>query len=62
MIFFRKKEEVIDPYTMEKCNNCNAVSKRKFREGDYVFKVMEKCSSCNIGQMMITQIFGEVLK
>ena len=62
MIFSRKKKEVIDPYTVEKCNACNVFTKRKFIEGDYVFKTMHKCTSCDKGQMMITKIFGEVVK
>jgi hypothetical protein len=62
MIFSRKKKEVIDPYTVEKCNACNVIAKRKFMEGDYVFKTMSKCTSCDKGQMMVTKIFGEVVK
>ncbi|TLX80831.1 MAG: hypothetical protein E6L05_00310 [Thaumarchaeota archaeon] len=58
MIFKRKKEEVITPYTLEQCNSCKAISKRKFTVGDYVFKNAETCSSCK-GQVSITKIFGE---
>lgn len=59
MKFKRKKIEIITPYTVEQCNSCNAISKRKFKEGDYVFKKTDTCSSCK-GQMLITKIFGEV--
>jgi hypothetical protein len=59
MKFKRKKEEIIIPYTVEQCNSCNAISKRKFKEGDYVFKKTNTCSSCK-GQMSIIKIFGEV--
>jgi hypothetical protein len=62
VIFSRKKKEIINPYTVEKCNSCNAITKRKFLEGDYVFKTMNKCTACNNGQMMIEKIFGEVVK
>jgi hypothetical protein len=62
MKFFKKKEEVLDPYTVEQCNSCNKTSKRKFQEGDYVFKITEKCISCGNGNMMIDKIFGEVSK
>jgi len=62
MIFSRKKKEIINPYTIEKCSSCNAMLKRKFLEGDYVFKTMNKCNSCNNGQMLISKIFGEVIK
>ncbi len=62
MMLFKKKEEVLDPYAVEQCNRCNKDSKRKFKEGDYIFKMTEKCPSCGNGQMMITKIFGEVSK
>jgi hypothetical protein len=62
MIFSRKKKEIIDPYTVEKCNSCNATTTRKFLVGDYVFKIMNKCTTCNNDQMRITKIFGEVVK
>jgi hypothetical protein len=62
MRFFKKKEEVLDPYTVEQCNSCDKTSKRQFKEGDHVFKMMEKCTSCGNGQMMIGKIFGETAK
>jgi hypothetical protein len=62
MIFSRKKQEIIDPYTVEKCTSCNVAKKRKFVEGDYIFKTTGKCSSCSNGQMSISKIFGEVIK
>ena len=60
MKFKRKKEEVIIPYTLEQCNSCNAISKRKFKEGDYVFKETDTCSSCKGHRVSIVKIFGEV--
>ena len=59
---FKKKEAEPDPYTIEQCNSCNTISKRKFKEGDYIFRTMEKCASCGNGQMMVSKIFGEVIK
>lgn len=61
-MIFRKKEEIVDPYTLERCNSCGSSKKRKFAQGDYVFKSTDKCSSCNNDQMMITKIFGEAVK
>ncbi len=62
MIFSRKKEETIDPYAVEQCNSCNATKKRKFIQGDYIFKEIGKCSSCNNGQITISKIYGESVK
>jgi hypothetical protein len=59
MIFFKKKDEVLHPYTIEQCADCKNMAKRKFKEGDFVFKISTKCYSCKTGQMMITKIFGE---
>ncbi|MGI0083315.1 MAG: hypothetical protein ACREAF_01275 [Nitrosopumilaceae archaeon] len=58
-MIFSKKKEIITAYSVEQCNSCNALSKRKFKEGDYVFKNTDACSSCK-GKMLITKIFGEV--
>ena len=58
---FKKKEKALDPFTVEQCNSCNNISKRKFREGDYVFKIVDKCTSCGSGQIMISKIFGEAV-
>ncbi len=62
MRLFKKKDEVLDPYTVEKCTSCNKVSKRKFVESDYVFKATGKCTACGTGQIIIDKIFGEVVK
>ncbi len=61
MKFFGKKEEILEPFTIEQCTVCNRTTKRKFRDGDYVFKMNEKCS-CGNGQMMTAKIFGEPIK
>ena len=58
-MIFSKKKEIITPYSVEQCNSCKAISKRKFKDGDYVFKNTDICSSCK-GQLLITKIFGEV--
>ena len=54
------KIEIVTAYTLQQCNSCNEQSKRKFSDGDYVFKEVSKCSSCN-GQIIIAKIFGESL-
>lgn len=61
-MIFRKKKEVLDPYSIEQCTSCNKSTKRRFKEGDHVFKTLEKCSACGTGQMIISKIFGESVK
>ena len=60
-MIFSKKEEIVIPYSIEECGSCRAISKRKFKEGDYIFKKTDQCSSCE-GQLSIVKIFGEVSK
>lgn len=62
MRLFKKKEEVLVPFTVEQCTACGKSSRRQFREGDHVFKVTEKCASCGSGQMMVAKVFGEAVK
>ena len=61
-MIFSQKKEIINPYTLEECNSCHAMTKRKFKDGDYVFKGTDKCGSCGADKMMVTKIFGEVIK
>ena len=60
-MIFSKKKEIVEPYSVEECGSCKAILKRKFKEGDYIFKSTDKCSSCN-GQMLVVKVFGEVFK
>jgi len=57
---FSKKDEQRTPYTAEKCDSCKKEIKRKFNEGDYIFKETTSCESCK-GQMRIEKIFGEIV-
>ncbi len=57
-MIFQKKEEIINPFSLEQCTSCKKMSKRKFKEGDYVFQT----STCSCGgESMIIKIFGESL-
>ena len=44
----------------EKCESCNMETKRKFKEGDYVFKETQSCESCK-GKLRIEKIYGEIV-
>ena len=54
------KNEIVTAYTIQQCSSCKEQSKQKFSDGDYVFKEISKCSSCN-GQIIVAKIFGESL-
>ena len=59
-MIFSKKEDVRTPYTVEECDSCHKDIKRKFKDGDYVFKETSQCSSCD-GKLRISKIFGELV-
>ena len=59
MIF--SKDEIVLPYTVEKCPKCEKFHKRDFSEGDILFTVSSKCNFCD-GITTIDKIFGTVLK
>ena len=54
------KNEIVTAYTIQQCNSCKEESKQKFSDGDYVFKEISKCFSCD-GQIIVAKIFGESL-
>ncbi|MDH5463201.1 MAG: hypothetical protein OEY17_05640 [Nitrosopumilus sp.] len=57
---FSKKKKVVMAFTVEKCTKCNAVKKRAFSDGDALFAMSSKCTSC--GEITsIEKIFGESL-
>ena len=53
------KEKTIVAYTVEKCKMCDLETKRKFKEGDFLFAETSKCNSCD-GIIVIEKIFGEI--
>ena len=55
------KEKTIVAYTIEKCNLCGLETKRKFKEGDFLFAETSKCNSC-VGLLAIEKIFGESIE
>ena len=61
MKFSKKDDDIREPYTLEECQSCQTQSKRKFKEGDYLFKESSDCKSCQ-GKLIIVKIFGESIK
>jgi len=58
MIFSKKK--ITTAYTVEQCVKCGTLRKRKFHNGDILFKESLKCNSCD-GFTRIEKIFGETV-
>ncbi len=57
-MIFSKKEKPLVAYTLEKCPSCGKESKRKFKEGDFLFAESSQCDKCKT-PMNIEKIFGE---
>ena len=55
-----EKKKIINCYTVDECTNCNNSSQRKFKLGDYLFKQVSACKSCD-GKVIVTKIFGETM-
>jgi len=59
MIF--SKEKITTPYTVEKCPSCQSITKRKFKDGDYLYAESSQCKSCD-NKIRIEKIFGETIE
>ena len=57
---FSKKKTTIS-YTIEQCEKCQSIRKRKFTNGDILFAESSNCSSCD-GKTFIEKIFGESIE
>ena len=55
------KKKIIIAYTIEQCEKCQSIRKRKFTNGDILFAESSKCSSCD-GRTFIEKIFGESIE
>lgn len=59
-MFFRKKKEVKpEIFTEESCQACGEKSRRKFEDGDYVFKPATACKNCSSPNTIISAVYGE---
>ena len=55
------KEKPVVAFTEEKCKSCGFEKKRKYKDGDYLFKEISNCESCK-GMMQIQKIYGELIE
>jgi len=55
------KKKIIIAYTVEKCQKCGMLRKRKFVDGDILFAESSNCTSCD-GMTSIEKIFGETIE
>ena len=57
----RKQTDIV--YSIIKCSKCDHNDKRKFEDGDFVYKIIGECnkSSCE-GKQSINMIYAEKLE
>jgi hypothetical protein len=59
-LFFKKKKEIRpEIFTEEVCQACGEKSRRRFEDGDYVFKPASACKNCSSSNTIIGAIYGE---
>ena len=63
MLLFGSKKKEVKPeiFTEETCQSCDEKSRRRFEEGDYVYKNSgtANCKKCSSSNVMISAIYGE---
>ncbi|NND86968.1 MAG: hypothetical protein HKM23_06580 [Nitrosopumilus sp.] len=52
------KKKITTAYSVEKCQKCETIRKRRFQDGDILFGKTSKCNSCD-GLTRIEKIFAE---
>jgi hypothetical protein len=58
-MWFKKKKKVIPTvYTEEMCHICGEKWRRKFEDGDYIYKPGSNCKKCHKTAMIIA-VYGE---
>ena len=56
MMFAKKK--ITTPHTMEMCQGCGMLKKRRYARDDVLFAEKGRCDSCG-GTILVEMIFGE---
>jgi hypothetical protein len=59
VLFGKKKEVKPDIYSEDTCQSCGEKMRRRFEEGDYVFKAGKQCKKCSSSDTMVTAVYGE---
>lgn len=60
MILFGKKKEVTpEIYSEDTCQSCGEKTRRRFEEGDYVYKTGAQCKKCLSSDTLVTAVYGE---
>lgn len=59
MLFRKKKEVKPEIYSEDTCQSCGEKTRRRFEEGDYVYKAGAQCKNCSSSDTLVTAVYGE---
>jgi ribosomal protein L37AE/L43A len=59
MLFSKKKEIKPEIYSEDTCQSCGQKARRRFEEGDYVYRSGVQCKKCSSSNTLVTAIYGE---
>lgn len=59
MLFRKKKEVKPEIYSEDTCQSCGEKTRRRFEEGDYVYKPGAQCKKCSSSDTLVTAVYGE---
>jgi ribosomal protein L37AE/L43A len=59
MLFSKKKEIKPEIYSEDTCQSCGQKARRRFGEGDYVYRSGVQCKKCSSSNTLVTAIYGE---
>ena len=59
-MFFKKKKEIKpEIFTEVTCQGCSEKSRRRFEDGDFVYRSAAVCGKCASANTIISAIYGE---
>lgn len=59
MLFGKKKEVKPEIYSEDTCQVCDKKTRRRFEEGDYIYKPGKPCEKCSSLHTLVTAVYGE---
>jgi hypothetical protein len=59
ILFGKKKEVTPEIYSEDTCQSCGEKTRRRFEEGDYVYKTGAQCKNCLSSDTLVTAVYGE---
>jgi ribosomal protein L37AE/L43A len=58
-LFGKKKEIKPEIYSEDTCQSCGEKTRRRFEEGDYVYRSGVQCKKCSSPDTLVTAVYGE---